>query len=138
MPKPLTDNSFIFETTRGSVLIEAKNPATLNALWGVAASNLAQQGVMGEHSSSHGFFTPNPGDGGRQGVGNVSKDDPNFQNPEGVGNNLADGGQGLHGLFQSLRLGPGLPPAAIESSLAPFLPQANNPNIVVTPLDFVL
>ena len=119
MAKPLTDNSFIFQTTKGQVLIEAHNPAMLNALWGVAASNLATQGIMGEHSSRPASSRPNAGDGGRQGVGNVSKDDPNFLNPEGVGNNLADGGQGLHGLFQSLRLGPGLPPGAVEARWSP-------------------
>ena len=138
MAKPLTDNSFIFQTTLGQVLVTAHNPATLNSLWGVAASNLAQNGIMGEHSSEAGFFTPNAGDGGRQGVGNASKDNGPFQNPEGEGNNLADGGQGLHGLLQSLRLGPGLPPAAVESTLQPFLPQSNNPNVTVTPIDFVL
>ena len=138
MAKPLTDNSFVFQTTKGQILIEAKNPATLNSLWGAGASHLAKEGIMGEHSSSHGFFTPDPGEGGRQGVGNVTKNDPNFQNPEGADNNLADGGQGLHALFQLLRLGPGLPTAAVESTLAPFLPEAKNPNITITPIDFVL
>ena len=140
MPKPLTDNAFIFQTTKGLVLVEAHNPAALNALWGVAASNLGKEGIMGVHSSEAGFFTPNAGDGGRDGVGNSSQDNPNFQFPDGVD---APGGgtaglNGLHGVFQSLRLGPGLPPGAIESTLAPFLPEAHNPNITITPLDFVL
>jgi hypothetical protein len=137
MAKPLTDNSFAFQTNLGTVEVTASNPAQLNQLWGGTSSQLGQTGIMGEHSSSHGVFTPDPGDGGRDGVGNVTKDNEDFQNPEGDGNNLSQGGQGLHALFQSVRLGdPRLPPS-VEADAEPILPTVHNPNVSINP-DFVL
>jgi hypothetical protein len=137
MAKPEAE-SFVFETDLGDVLVEANNPAQLNAMWGGTVKQLGQSGIMGEHSSSHGVFTPDPGDGGREGVGNLSKTDEDFQNPEGTGTtNLSDGGQGLHGLYQGVRLGePGLPPG-VEADASPILPDFHNPNIHITP-DFVI
>lgn len=134
----LTDNSFTFQTTLGAVTITAKNPAQLNSFFGSIASQLGQSGIMGEHSSSHGVFTPDPGDGGRAGVGNTSKKVAAFQNPEGTGNPLSDGAQGLHALFQALRLGDpdALPPGAVEGTVGPFIPR-DHPNVTVT-FDFII
>jgi hypothetical protein len=130
--------TFLFETDAGFILVEANNPAQLNSLWGSTVSTLGSLGIMGEHSSSHGTFTPDPGTGGRTGVGNLSKDDPDFHNPVGEGNNLSQGGSGLHGIYQSVRLGePGLPPG-VEADASPFLAEARNPNVHITPVDFIL
>lgn len=63
--------------------------AKLNRCWGELAAHMGQHGIMGKHSSAHGFFTPDPGEGGRRGVGNVSKED---HGP------LSEGGQGLHAI----------------------------------------
>jgi len=137
MAKPLTDNSFTFQTDLGTVQVTANNPAQLNSLWGGTIQQLGQTGIMGEHSSSHGVFTPDPGTGGRQGVGNLSKTDEDFHNPVGTGNNLSQGGNGLHALYQGVRLGePGIPPG-VEADADPILPIVHNPNISITP-DFIL
>lgn len=119
--------TLLFETVLGDVSFTFTNPAQLNQFWGDIASQLGSLGVMGEHSSSHGVFTPDPGDGGRQGVGNVSKTDLRFLNPDELGeNNLANGGQGLHAVFQALRLGAaGLPPDAVEAQIGPLFPSAH-------------
>lgn len=119
-----------FETVLGDVTFTFTNPAQLNRFWGDIASQLGALGVMGEHSSAHGVFTPDPGDGGRQGVGNLSKTDLRFLNPDEIDpvNNLAVGGQGLHAVFQAARLGAaGLPPDAIETSIGPLFPDPNGP-----------
>jgi hypothetical protein len=73
------------------------NPASKNQLWGCLASKFAQSetGQMGEHSSAQSSFTPDPGDGGRRGVGNVSKED--HSDLEG-GEALANGAHGDHAL----------------------------------------
>lgn len=63
--------------------------AKINRCWGELAAHMGQNGIMGKHSSSHGFFTPDPGEGGRRGVGNVSKED---HGP------LSEGGQGQHAI----------------------------------------
>lgn len=117
--------SFQFALGNGTVAeISYTNPAQLNQMWGSIASQMGGSGIMGEHSSSHGTFTPDPGDGGRQGVGNLSKDDVRFDNPlTDGGPNVSDGGQGLHAVFQASRLGdPNLPPGAIEATVGPFEP----------------
>ena len=55
-------------STTGAV--HAAPEANTNQCWGDIASQLAQRGQMGQHSSSHSVFTPDPGDGGRRGVAN--------------------------------------------------------------------
>ena len=61
---------------------------------------------------------PIPGEGGRTGVGNLSKDNPNFQPPDEFvlsESSLSAGSQGLHALFQAARLGdPALPDGSAE------------------------
>ena len=125
-------------TNLGDITVESTNAANLNSFWGGIASDLGNAGIMGEHSSSHGTFTPDPGDGGRQGVGNLSKTDPRFDNPTGDSQtNLADGGQGFHAVFQAARLGdPNLPPGAVEATVGPFFPEEHgNIDIVGSTID---
>jgi hypothetical protein len=136
---PKETQSFTFDTDLGNAVLTFKNPAQLNQMWGSIASQVGQSGIMGEHSSSHGFFTPDPGEGGRQGVGNLSKTDEDFLNPDPTldGNPLSEGSQGLHGLFQGVRLGdPTLvPPDIVEETVGPFLPETHG-NVSITPVDF--
>ena len=124
-------------TNLGDITVESNNAANLNSFWGGIAHQLGNAGVMGDHSSSHGTFTPNPGDGGRQGVGNLSKTDPRFDNSASDGNNMADGGQGFHAVFQAARLGdPNLPPGAVEATVGPFFPEEHgNIDIVGSTID---
>jgi hypothetical protein len=67
----------------------AADDATLNQCWGETTKQFAQvddgQSGIGEHSSAPPGFEP--GAGGRQGVGNVSKEDHG---------DLSAGGQGIH------------------------------------------
>jgi len=114
----------IFETDIGDVALTYTNQAQLNQMWGSIASQLGDAGIMGDHTSSQGTFTPDPGDGGPVGVGNLSKTDEDFINPDASGpNNLASGGQGLHGIYQAARLGEeGLPPDSVEASIGPLFP----------------
>jgi hypothetical protein len=87
------------------------NPATLNRCWGDIVSQIGRLGAMGEHSSSHGLFTPDPGDGGRRGVGNVTQEDFGA---------LKDGGQGTHAITNGALLGSDfIPDDAIESQIGP-------------------
>ena len=64
----------------------AADDATLNHCWGQVTKQFAP---LGEHASAHSPFTPHPGEGGRQGVGNVSKEDHG---------DLSAGGQGTHAI----------------------------------------
>jgi hypothetical protein len=73
----------------------AQDGASLNRCWGDIASDVGSAGLMGEHSSAHSPFTPDPGEGGRRGVGNVSKED---FGP------LSEGGQGQHAITNGERL----------------------------------
>ena len=135
-------STFTFDTKLGDYVFEFSNPATLNRFWGEIASLLGQNGVMGEHSSSHGVFTPDPGEGGRTGVGNLSKDNPNFQPPDDFvlsESSLSAGSQGLHALFQAARLGdPALPDGSAEESVGPFIVEST-PTVTVTFIpDFVI
>jgi hypothetical protein len=99
------------------------NPAQINQIWGDMASNLGNAGVMGEHTSSHGVFTPDPGDGGRQGVGNVSRSDPDFVPVGQTSTDQAHGANGLHATYNAALLGgPEVPPGAVEATVGPFLP----------------
>lgn len=124
--------SFSFQTNAGVYTFEFVNPANLNQFWGEIASDLGGAGIMGEHSSSHGTFTPDPGDGGRQGVGNLSTDDPRFVPLDAPDGDLAGGAQGLHALFQAARLGDAnLPTGAIEATVGPFFVDSTH-NITVT------
>jgi hypothetical protein len=131
--------SFDFDTNIGTYTFTAENAANLNQYWGDIASRLASAGIMGDHSSSHGLFTPDPGDGGRTGVGNLSRDNGNFQNPlEDInGNNLGDGGQGLHAIFQAALLGDDfIPPDAVEAQIGPFTVEtSHNVTVTFTPFD---
>ena len=89
----------------------AQDDATLNACWGSIASQVARSGIMGKHSSSSGTFTPDPGEGGRTGVGNVSK---------GFGD-LSAGSQGTHAIVNGGRLGAdSLPDDIPEAQVGPF------------------
>jgi hypothetical protein len=127
----MTD-SFSFQTNAGVYVFEFTNAANLNRFWGEIASDLGGAGIMGEHSSAAGVFTPDPGEGGREGVGNLSKDDPRFVPLDAPDADLAGGAQALHALFQAARLGdPNLPAGSIESTVGPFFVDSTH-NITVT------
>lgn len=89
--------------------------ANTNQCWGDVTTQFAQDGTLGEHASSPPGFVP--GEGGRQGVGNVSKDNhaPAGTEP-GTGGALAGGAQGEHAIAVGERMGftcdgtPGNPP----------------------------
>jgi hypothetical protein len=72
-------------------LVQAADGATLNKCWGKVTKEFQAVGEpgMGDHASAHSPFTPDPGEGGRRGVGNVSKEDHGA---------LSDGGQGMHAI----------------------------------------
>jgi hypothetical protein len=129
--------TFDFETDLGTYTFTADNAANVNRFWGDIASDLGNAGIMGEHTSAAGAFTPDPGDGGRTGVGNLSRDNPDFQNLELDSNtNLADGGQGLHGVYQAALLGSDeLPPGIVEATLDPIVVESTQ-NIEVTFVPF--
>lgn len=95
----------------------ASPEATLNRCWGELAAYMGENGIMGQHSSAHGFFTPDPGEGGRKGVGNVTKEE--HSDP-------SEGGQGEHAIVVGALLGApflaGLPEGSVppaECSIAP-------------------
>ena len=73
----------------------AQDDATLNYCWGDIAADVAREGLMGEHSNAASPFVPAPGEGGRRGVGNVSKEDFG---------SLSEGGQGEHAIVNGGRL----------------------------------
>jgi hypothetical protein len=133
-------NPFTFETSLADeVVLTFKNPAQLNQMWGSIASQVGQSGIMGEHSSEAGAFTPDAGEGGRTGVGNLSKTDEDFLNPDPdlEGNPLSEGSQGLHGLFQGVRLGGDLRGEPVEETVGPFLPEPHGNvtvDVVIDPL----
>jgi hypothetical protein len=88
-------------------VVYAADDATLNHCWGQITKEFAALGGeehpgLGEHASDPPGF--NPGDGGRQGVGNVSKSDPDFG-----GVKLSEGAQGVHAIAVA--------PSSIQSSL---------------------
>jgi hypothetical protein len=72
-------------------VVYAADDATLNHCWGQITKEFQASGEpgLGEHASSHSPFTPDPGEGGRRGVGNVSKEDHG---------DLSEGGQGMHAI----------------------------------------
>jgi hypothetical protein len=112
-------------TSEGELTFECVNTANLNVFWGDLVDELAQSGIMGEHSSAAGAFTPDPGDGGRRGVGNVSMEDfaPDGT-VAGTGDALAGGAQGFHATFNASLLGsPDLPPDIVEATVGPFFPE---------------
>jgi len=77
--------------------------ASTNQCWGDIASQLAQRGQMGQHSSSHSVFTPNPGEGGREGVGNQSRllaEQGRIETGE-----PGQGGNGLHAIANGALVG---------------------------------
>ena len=118
-----------FEKTGETLVFEFTNPAQINQAWGQIIAHMGQIGIMGEHSSAHGAFTPDPfpdphtSDPSRDGVGNASEDDQRFDNPDFEGNNLAVGGNGIHGAFQALRFGDQFPNVdAVEETILPFVP----------------
>lgn len=94
--KPLASGVVIAIAMGTSSVAEADSPANNNVCWGKGASHLAKSGIMGEHTSAHGTFTPDPGDGGRRGVGNVSKEEHG---------DLSQGGQGRHAVNVGIFLG---------------------------------
>ena len=67
--------------------------AKLNRCWGQITKQFAP---LGDHASAHSPFTPDPGEGGRRGVGNVSKEDHGA---------LSEGGQGEHAIAVGEPLG---------------------------------
>ena len=124
------EQTVVFQLRDEEAALTFTNPAQLNQMWGDISSQLGEAGVMGDHSSSHGVFTPDPGEGGRTGVGNLSMDNDNFQFPDSdlTDNNMADGGQGLHAIFQASRLGdPNLPEGSAEAEIGPLVPDPNGP-----------
>lgn len=83
-------------------VVSAADDATMNRCWGQTTKQFAALGGethpgLGEHASDPPGFTP--GDGGRRGVGNVSKDH----------GELSEGGQGMHAIAVA--------PSSIEASL---------------------
>ncbi len=70
--------------------------AKLNRCWGQVTKEFQAFGEpgMGDHASAHSPFTPDPGEGGRRGVGNVSKED----HGDPLVNGLGDGAQGKHAI----------------------------------------
>jgi hypothetical protein len=130
------------ETREGTFTVETHNPATLNQIWGQVLSGMAQAGIVGEHSSSHGVFTPDPGDGGRTGVGNLSTDNDSFQfnfSDGTTSDGLSDGSQGGHALFQAMLFGaPFIPPDAAEASIDPIYPESSGSFTVYYPEDTIL
>ena len=81
--------SFVIAFGLGSAYADPTNPATGNRDWGqvtkqMTRANDGQPGI-GDHASAPPGFEP--GEGGREGVGNVSK--------KGYGS-LSDGAQGAH------------------------------------------
>jgi hypothetical protein len=80
----------------GTGVVHAADDATLNHCWGQVTKEFQAVGDpgLGDHASSHSPFTPDPGEGGRRGVGNVSKED--------FGGDLTgangDGAQGEHAI----------------------------------------
>jgi hypothetical protein len=65
--------------------------AKLNHCWGQVTKEFQAFGEpgLGEHANAASPFTPDPGEGGRRGVGNVSKEEHG---------DLSDGGQGMHAI----------------------------------------
>lgn len=76
--------------------VYAADDAVMNECWGEITQQFAQvddgQPGLGEHASRPPGFVP--GQGGRDGVGNVSEDDPRFG-----GLDLSEGAQGAHANF---------------------------------------
>jgi len=68
--------------------------AKKNKCWGQVTKQFAATGTIGEHSSDPPGFEP--GEGGREGVGNVSKDE---HDP------LSEGGQGEHAIVVGTQMG---------------------------------
>ena len=88
--------------------------ANTNQCWGDITKQFAQTGTLGEHASSPPGVEPGEG---RQGVGNVSKDNHSpSEDVEGTGQALAGGAQGQHAMDVGEPLGftcdgtPGNPP----------------------------
>jgi hypothetical protein len=81
--------SFVIAFGLGSVYADPTNPATGNRDWGQTTKDFTRvddgQPGIGDHSRDPPGFEP--GEGGRRGVGNVSKED---FGP------LSEGGQGAH------------------------------------------
>lgn len=84
---------------------KADDGATINHCWGQLAAHLGTNGIMGTHSNAHSPFTPDPGDGGRTGVGNVSKNFHDNSGNDGTGQALANGAQGHHAINNGALLG---------------------------------
>jgi hypothetical protein len=82
----MLSTSFVIAFGLGTMSVAHAAPeATENRCWGDITSQFAQTGTFGQHASDPPGFTP--GEGGRRGVGNVSKED---FGP------LSEGGQGEH------------------------------------------
>jgi hypothetical protein len=126
-------------TALGDQTFQVVNDANLNQLWGDIAHQVAESGIMGEHTREGADFTPDAGSGGRIGVGNVSMDI--FGGVDGTTGTgaLADGAQGVHATTNGALLGDTLPSDFIESTVGPFTPDPHGVVTVVDPLhDFLI
>ena len=100
--------SFVIAFGLGSAYADPTNPATGNRDWGQTTKQMTRvddgKPGIGEHASSPPGFRDADGkpraseiggqEGGRRGVGNVSKED--FDDPNLEGNPLSGGAQGEH------------------------------------------
>jgi len=101
-PIKMLSATFVLGAGLGATgVVYAADNATLNQCWGETTKAFAQvedgHPGLGEHAKSPPGFEP--GAGGREGVGNVSKDQHGA---------LSDGGQGTHAIMVGAQMG--LPP----------------------------
>jgi len=103
----------------GMAQAQEQPPATTNQCWGDVASEMGQRGIMGQHSSSHSVFTPDPGDGGREGVANqnqVLADDGVISTGD-----PGEGGNGLHAIAVGELVGTINPVTGAEGTADPIV-----------------
>lgn len=113
------------ETDLGDETFVFVNEAQVNQAWGSIASQVAQTGEMGAHSSEAGTFTPDAGDGGRAGVGNTSVSDEDFVPVGQEETSTGSGANGYHASYNANLLGDPdtVPPGAVEGEIGPFEPE---------------
>lgn len=112
------------ETDNGDVTFTFINEAQVNQAWGSIASQVAQTGEMGVHSSEAGTFTPDAGTGGRAGVGNTSISDEDFIPIGEEETTTGTGANGYHATYNGqLLAGDEVPPDSVEAEIGPFTPE---------------
>lgn len=112
------------ETDNGDVAFVFVNEAQVNQAWGSIASQVAQTGEMGAHSSEAGAFTPDAGTGGRAGVGNTSISDEDFVPNGQESTSTGTGANGYHATYNGQLLsGDEIPPDVVEAEIGPFTPE---------------